>query len=133
LSRTSVASLADTKEWRNVDESDSGEDKKVTKDERAARGGAQKIDHKSPVLMQVNCRSIFEKYLDFWNLICAYNPDIILGLESWLREEFGNSEIFRGEYTAFRRERNSRGGGVLICVKKNTLHAWNHGRTRILT
>jgi hypothetical protein len=22
---------------------------------------------------------------------------------------------------------------VLICVKKNTLHAWNHGRTRILT
>jgi hypothetical protein len=35
--------------------------------------------------MQVNCRSILNKALDFWNLIDAYNPDVIIGMELWLR------------------------------------------------
>ena len=46
---------------------------------------------KSLVLLQVNCRSIYNKALDFWNLVDTYNPDIIIGTESWLREKIGNS------------------------------------------
>ena len=38
---------------------------------------------------------------------------------SWLREEIGNTEIFRTDFTTFRRVRHARGGGVFICVKKN--------------
>jgi hypothetical protein len=38
---------------------------------------------------------------------------------------------YLGMITVFRRDRNTRGGGVFICVK-NALHAWNRGRTRIL-
>jgi hypothetical protein len=55
--------------------------------------------------------------LDFWNLADTYNPDVIIGTESWLREEISNAEVFRDDYIIFRRERNPRGGGVFICVK----------------
>ena len=48
-----------------------------------------------------------------------YNPDIIIGTESWLREDIGNAELFRADYTTFRRDRQARGGGVFICVKIN--------------
>ena len=50
---------------------------------------AHKNRAKSLVLLQVNCRSIYNKALEFWNLVDTYNPDIIIGTESWLREEIG--------------------------------------------
>jgi len=46
-----------------------------------------------------------------------YNPDVIIGTESWLREEMNNAEVFRDDYTTFRRDRCTGGGGVFICVK----------------
>ena len=48
-----------------------------------------------------------------------YNPDIIIGTESWLREQIGNTEILRADFTTFRRDRHARGGDVFICVKNN--------------
>jgi len=36
------------------------------------------------VLLQVNCRSIRNKILEFWNLIDTYNPDVVIGTKSWL-------------------------------------------------
>jgi hypothetical protein len=55
--------------------------------------------------------------LDFFSLVDTYNPDVIIGMESWLREEINNAEVFRDNYTTFRRDRNTRGGGVFIYVK----------------
>jgi hypothetical protein len=89
----------------------------VTSDEWLAKRGAQKIEGNSLVLLQVNCRIILNKSLDFWNLVDIYNPDDIIGTESWIREEISNAEVFRDDYTTFMRERNTRGGGVFICVK----------------
>jgi len=60
---------------------------------------------------------ICNKILEFWNLIDTYNPDVVIGTESWLSEEINNAEIFRDDYITFRRDRFSRGGGVFICVK----------------
>jgi hypothetical protein len=60
------------------------------------------------VLLQVNCRSICNKILEFWNLIDTYNPDVI-GTESWLSEEINKAEVFRDDYIFFRRDRYSRG------------------------
>jgi len=37
----------------------------------------------------------------------------------WLREEIGNTEIFRADYTTFRADRHTRGEGVFSCVKNN--------------
>jgi hypothetical protein len=55
--------------------------------------------------------------LVFWNLIDIYNPYVIIGTESWLREEISNAEVFRDDYTTFWRDRSTRGGGVFIYVK----------------
>jgi len=68
------------------------------------------------VLLQVNCRSICNKILEFWNLIDTYNPDVVTGTEL-LSEEINNAETFRDNYITFRRDRCLRGGGVFICVK----------------
>jgi hypothetical protein len=84
-------------------------------EERAAV--THKIECKSLVVMQVNCRSIYNNTLEFWNLIDAYDPDVVTGTESWLREEISNAKIFIADYTTFRRDRHVRGGGVFICVK----------------
>ena len=72
---------------------------------------------KSLVLLQVNCGSICNKILEFWNLVNTYRTDVVTGTESWLSEEINNSEVFRDDYITFRRDRYSRGGGVFISVK----------------
>jgi hypothetical protein len=63
---------------------------------------APKTDGKLLVLLQVNCRSIYNKTLDFWNLINTYKPDVVTGTEPWLSEEISNVEVFRADYTTFR-------------------------------
>ena len=73
----------------------------------------------SLTVSQLNCRSIRNKVLEFWNLIDTYNPDIVIGTESWLNEDVNNAEVFMGNYITIRRDRYSRGGGVFICVKSN--------------
>jgi hypothetical protein len=40
----------------------------VTSDAAETTGGAQKTEGNSLVLLQVNCRSILNKFLEFWNL-----------------------------------------------------------------
>jgi hypothetical protein len=81
---------------------------------REKRAAATYINEGKPlVVMQVNCRSIYNKSLEFWNLIDTYDPDVVIGTESWLREEIGNAEIFRADYTTFRKDRHTRGGGCL--------------------
>jgi len=69
------------------------------------------------VLLRVNCRSICNKNLEFWNLIDTYNSDVVIGTESWLSEEINNAEVFRDDYITFRRDRCSRGDGVFIFFK----------------
>jgi hypothetical protein len=49
----------------------------------------------------------------------VYNPDVVIGTESWLKEDIGNAEVFRADFTVFRRDRPARGGGVFIRVKNS--------------
>jgi len=65
----------------------------VSGEERVVTVGAQQIEDKPLVLLQVNCRSILNKTLEFWNFVDTYNPDVIIGTESWLREEINNAEV----------------------------------------
>jgi hypothetical protein len=55
-----------------------------TKEECVAAKVAHMIEGKPLVLLQVNCRSVYNKALDFWNLIHTYNPDVVLGTEKKL-------------------------------------------------
>jgi hypothetical protein len=62
------------------------------KEECSAARVAPIMEGKRLVLLQVNCRSIYNKTLDFWNLIDTYNPDVVIGTESWLSEEINNGK-----------------------------------------
>jgi hypothetical protein len=64
---------------------------------------SQKIEGKPLVLLQINCRSILNNILEFWNLVDTYHPDVIISTESWLREDINNASKFRVDYTTFRR------------------------------
>jgi len=83
----------EAREKAEIDSRDSAEKKKGggTKDQIQTMAQAYKFGGKSLVLLQLNCRSIYNKALEFWNLVDTYNPDIIIGTESWLREEIGNT------------------------------------------
>jgi hypothetical protein len=50
--------------------------------------------------------------LHFWNLTDIHKPDVIIGME-----KISNAKVFRDDYTTFRRDRDTRGGGAFICVK----------------
>jgi hypothetical protein len=89
------------------------------------------IEGKPLVLLQINCRIIHNKILDFWNLIDIYNPDAVIGTESWLSDEINNAEFYRADYKPFRRNRHTRCGGVFICVKI-TLLAPSYRLTRYM-
>jgi hypothetical protein len=65
-------------------------------------------------VLQVNCRGVNNKALEFWNLFGTYNPDVVLGTESWLKEDISNAEVFRADFKTFRRDRIPRVGGVYI-------------------
>jgi hypothetical protein len=78
---------------------------------------ACRIDGKSPVVLQVNCTSVYNNALEFWNLVDTVNPDVVTGMESWLKGTIRNAEVFRADFTTFRRESSVRGGWILICVK----------------
>ena len=86
-----------------------------TKVECVAATVASMTEGKPSVLLQVNCRSIYNKALNFWNL--THNPDVVIGTESWLSEEINNSEVFRADYTTIRTDSHTRGGRLFICVK----------------
>ena len=49
-------------------------------------------------------------------MVDSVKPDIIVGTESWLRPDTMNSEIFPSNYTVYRRDRDTSGGGVFIAV-----------------
>ena len=78
-------------------------------------------------MLQVNCRSFYNKAIELWNLVDTYSPDGVTGTESWFKEDISNAEVFRDDFTTFIWTRSSRGGGVLICVKNIYLSLRIHG------
>jgi len=90
------------------------ETKDETKEECLAATVVPKTESKPLVLLQVNCRSIYNKTLDIWNLIDTYNPDVVKGTKSWLSEEISTAKVFRADYTSFRRDRHTRSGRVFV-------------------
>jgi hypothetical protein len=85
--------------------------------ESVSTASAYRVEVKSLVMLHVNCRSIYNKALEFSNLVDTYNPDVVIGTESWLKEDLSNVEVFRADFTIFRTDRSARGGGVFMCVK----------------
>ena len=67
----------------------------------------------------INFQSLFNKRNEFSNLVNESGCDVIIGTETWLSSNHLNSELLLNDYDIFRKDRASRGGGVLLAVKKN--------------
>lgn len=70
-------------------------------------------------LLIVNCRSLRNKVDDFHLLLSSVQPAVVLGTESWLDATILDRELFPLGYHCFRRDRESRGGGVFILVSSD--------------
>lgn len=69
--------------------------------------------------LTVNFQSLFSKREEFWSMIDATKPDVIMGSETWLKPEMGYREIFPPGYKLYRKERRDGYGGVLVAVIEN--------------
>lgn len=52
-------------------------------------------------------------------LIELVNADIIFGTESWLNPSISDSEVFPEKFIAYRKDRQSLGGGVFVLVRSD--------------
>ena len=69
----------------------------------------------------INFQSIKNKISQFNNLCESFNPQIVLGNETWLNKNISNCEIFPS-YTVYRRDREDGYGGVLTAIKSDMHH-----------
>ena len=72
-------------------------------------------------ILNLNFQSIKNKKAETLNIIDSYNPDIIIGTETWLNDSVHNSEIFPPNYNIYRRDWRDGFGGVLVAVKADII------------
>ncbi|XP_065895943.1 uncharacterized protein [Dysidea avara] len=67
----------------------------------------------------MNTRSLVNKLSNFQSFICSSDFSILCITETWLSKDIFDNEIIPSGYTIYRKDRDSRGGGVLLAVKDN--------------
>ena len=71
-------------------------------------------------ILNINFRSAVNKVPAIQAVIDTHKPDIIIGSETWLKADIGDSEIFDEDYVVYRKDRQGRvGGGVLVAVRNS--------------
>lgn len=63
-----------------------------------------------------NCRSLANKLKPFKSFVYSHSLDVIALTETWLSDRITDREILLSNYTLYRSDRLSRGGGAMICV-----------------
>jgi len=64
----------------------------------------------------LNARSLNNKKTELHNYLEIYKPKVVCITETWLVAGMDSYEYFPSTYSIYRRDRPSRGGGVLIAV-----------------
>ena len=70
-------------------------------------------------VLYFNARSIKNKLDEFHARVYIEKPAIIAITESWLDDSFNAGEVFPPEYSVFRNDRNTHGGGVALGILSN--------------
>jgi hypothetical protein len=78
----------------NAKTSPEGEEADDTIGEQESAAEGNTAEDTPLTLLQVNCRSICNKILEFWNLIDIYDPDVVTGTESWLSNDIKKRRNF---------------------------------------
>ena len=66
--------------------------------------------------MLFNARSLGNKLINLQSLIYSSNPGIVAITETWLNKDIFSNEILPHDYCIYRKDRSTRGSGVLIAV-----------------
>ena len=66
-----------------------------------------------------NVRRIVNKRLDLQAHVTLVNPDFIAITETWLHNNIDDNELLPNSYNIHCKDRESRGGGLLLAVKSN--------------
>ena len=66
-----------------------------------------------------SARSIVNKRLDLQAYVTLVNPDFIAITETWLHNNIDDNELLPNSYNIHRKDRESRGGGVILAVRSN--------------
>ena len=69
-------------------------------------------------ILQLNARSLRNKFDDFCTLVELHNPAVIIVTETSFKSTEYDSEYSIPEFNLFRRDRPTHGGGVAIYVKR---------------
>ena len=69
----------------------------------------------------LNTRSLVNKLSNFQSLVCSSDYSIFCITETWLSKDIFDNEILPYGYSIYRKDRDSRGGGVLLAVKNNII------------
>jgi len=64
-----------------------------------------------------NARSIVNKLNNFQSYIYSLDLDIMAITETWLTDSIFNNEILPVDFTIYRKDHGSRGGGVMLAVR----------------
>lgn len=67
----------------------------------------------------INFQSAKNKDIAILNILAEEDPDVLLGTETWLSDSDITTSFFPSNYNYYRSDRDGRGGGVIIGVKKN--------------
>jgi len=65
----------------------------------------------------MNARSLVNKLSDFQSFVCSSDFSILCITETWLSNGIFNNEILSKGYNIYRKDRDSRGGGVLLALR----------------
>ena len=74
------------------------------------------MNTKSISFFYTNFRNIVNKFQQFQSLVYSKSFDIIGLTETWLSDSIFNNEILPSNFTMYRQDCQSRGGGVLMAV-----------------
>ena len=64
----------------------------------------------------LNARSLFNKILSFLSFVYSSEYSIYYICETWLSDFVYDHEILPANFTVYRKDRPSRGGGILVAV-----------------
>ena len=64
-----------------------------------------------------NGHSIVKKLTKLQNYVYSSSIDVLIITETWLNDSIFNNEILPDNYTIYHRDRDSRGGGVLLAIR----------------
>ena len=66
-----------------------------------------------------NSRSLVNKITSFQSFVYTHNIDLIALIETWLKDHIYSNELLPTNYTMYRNDRTSRGGGVMLAVNSS--------------